>query len=310
MFEVDGDGNEIGNDPAEPKSKKSKDKSKDLMKKLGHRSAGKPMDAKQKKKEAERNEYGDLDDSDEGGPGGSDSDDVDLPGVEVPSSMQGGKRSRGKKEKGYFAQVKWSHIAILFMMMAGGMLPVIMMAADVLGPKLTAGVNAVLPSLQPYLVGAGLSPAPKKRLNKFYEKHKPEKMEEVDKILLKYAGDYKTMTKKLESKYNDYGYFMNWEQEEGFKAAQKQTYEYVAKTSAKLYQKCIPFPIRMGVNRVYGNALFAYTKALKLVDKWTNADGSGGDSSKRRKSSSSSGSSQSSGSKGSRRARNSQARED
>jgi hypothetical protein len=30
-------------------------------------------------------------------------------------------------------------------------------------------------------------------------------MDEVEKILKKYAGDYKSMTKKLESKYNDYG---------------------------------------------------------------------------------------------------------
>jgi len=58
----------------------------------------------------------------------------------------------------------------------------------------------------------GIGSTPKKRVVTFYEKHAPEKIHEVDSIVSKYYGDYKTLTKKLERKYQDYGYFVGWEQ--------------------------------------------------------------------------------------------------
>lgn len=40
--------------------------------------------------------------------------------------------------------------------------------------------------------------------------------------VFRYAGDYKTMTKRLESKYNDHGFFLHWEDDTGVAAAQKK----------------------------------------------------------------------------------------
>lgn len=56
--------------------------------------------------------------------------------------------------------------------------------------------------------------SPRKRVLSFYEKHDPAKINDVDSILAKYYGDYPTLTKRLERKYQDYGYFLNWEQDE------------------------------------------------------------------------------------------------
>ena len=60
----------------------------------------------------------------------------------------------------------------------------------------------------------GIGPSPKKRVISFYEKHDPEKMGEVNNILSKYYGDYPKLVKRLERKYGDYGYFLNWESDE------------------------------------------------------------------------------------------------
>jgi len=60
----------------------------------------------------------------------------------------------------------------------------------------------------------GIGPSPKKRVVSFYEKHDPTKIVEVDSILARYYGDYTTLVKRLERKYGDYGYFLNWEKDE------------------------------------------------------------------------------------------------
>merc|ERR1712008_445356 len=55
---------------------------------------------------------------------------------------------------------------------------------------------------------------PKKRVMSFYEKHDPTKFNEVPTILSKYYGDYPQLVKKLERKYQDYGYFLGCEEDE------------------------------------------------------------------------------------------------
>ncbi|KAL7549249.1 hypothetical protein ACHAWF_012513, partial [Thalassiosira exigua] len=60
----------------------------------------------------------------------------------------------------------------------------------------------------------GIDPSPKKRVISFYEKHDPEKLNEVTNILSKHYGDYPKLVKRLERKYGDYGYFLNWEDDE------------------------------------------------------------------------------------------------
>ena len=63
-----------------------------------------------------------------------------------------------------------------------------------------------------YIHRMGIGSTPRKRITSFYEKHSPEKLGSVDATLGKYYGDYKTLTRKLERKYSDYGYFVGWEE--------------------------------------------------------------------------------------------------
>eukprot|EP01083_Nonionella_stella_P259307 885539_1 len=49
----------------------------------------------------------------------------------------------------------------------------------------------------------GIGPSPKKRVISFYEKHDPDKLNEVPTILAKYYGDYPKLTKRLERKYQE-----------------------------------------------------------------------------------------------------------
>jgi hypothetical protein len=57
----------------------------------------------------------------------------------------------------------------------------------------------------------GIGSIPKQRTLSFYEKHSPEKLSDVPSILSKHYGQYPTLIKKLERKYQDYGYFIGWE---------------------------------------------------------------------------------------------------
>jgi len=221
MWEV---GDESGN---EPKGKK-KDKSAGLMGKIKQPgSNGSGGLSKRAQKELERREYGNLDTESE--------EEEDF----------GAAGARAKKEKSYFSKVKPSHLFIMVIMLGGAIAPMIMMLGSALGPMMSVVTSTVgVPDLQPLIVRLGLAATPKKRLTEFYQKHNPEKIDDVDKLVLKYAGDYKTMTKKLEAKYSDYGFFMGWEKEGGLADTQKKYYTYISKKSYKYYQKYVPFPVR------------------------------------------------------------------
>ena len=195
--------------------------------------------------------YGDLKDSDESS---DDDDDYDS------SSRTHGR----KRKKGYFEKIKWGHVALLLMMVGGGLAPLFILIADNAGPLLgkvsllrtkmafetTSEWRAahapfllhllllLVPSttmkympnfnLAPTMVSLGLMQTPKKRLVDFYQKHnQTDKLADdlVDATIMKYAGDYPTLIKKLERKYQDYGYFIGWEQEGGLADVQKKTYQ-------------------------------------------------------------------------------------
>lgn len=280
MWEVDDDS---GNNPVPAAKSKKKDKGRDLLNKIKTPREEGEMSAK-KQKEFNKFHYGKID-SDE-----SDSDDGDG---DVASKM----RKRSKKEKGFFADIKWGHIAILVMMTGGAALPFVVMIADSLGPV----VSKMVPNLAPMLVSLGLAATPKRRLTQFYEKHNPDKMSDVDMILQKYAGDYGTMTKKLESKYHDYGFFVQWEKDGGIVEKQQKLYAWVADEGGKYYQRYVPFPIRKAAKNIYGNGYNLYKKVYKWLDQSV-GPGSGSGVKK-------SGGSKAGGRK-SRRARNAEARED
>lgn len=105
--------------------------------------------------------------------------------------------------------IKMGPLIMLIMMTGTTLLPALLYAGDWFGNFLQK--QHILGNLGHKLnIGA----SPKKRVLSFYEKHSPEKMDEVDAILAKYYGDYPKLTKRLERKYQDYGYFLGWEQDE------------------------------------------------------------------------------------------------
>ena len=181
-----------------------------------------------------------------------------------------------------------------------GLVPMVMLAADNIGPA----ISKVMPSfnLAPTMVAMGLVATPKKRLREFYIKHDQiDKLDEskLDETIMKYAGDYGTLTKRLERKYQDYGYFIGWDQEGSLADVQKKTFEWVTEKSSVYYQKYVPFPLRNGMRRASTNANYYWKRVYKTLDKWTAPPAS-----------SSKGGKRSSTPKKSKRSRNSQFRED
>jgi len=105
--------------------------------------------------------------------------------------------------------IKTTPLILLVLMVGTTLLPGLIYASDYIGGFLSK--NHVLGQLGFRL---GMGSVPKKRVLSFYEKHDPNKLNEVPVILSKYYGDYPTLVKKLERKYQDYGYFLGWEDDE------------------------------------------------------------------------------------------------
>jgi len=105
--------------------------------------------------------------------------------------------------------IKMGPLIMLVMLTGTTLLPALLFAGDWMGGFLQK--NHILGSLGHKL---GVGPSPKKRVLSFYEKHDPTKIDEVGSIMGKYYGDYPKLIKRLERKYADYGYFINWEQDE------------------------------------------------------------------------------------------------
>lgn len=113
----------------------------------------------------------------------------------------------------------------------------------------------------------GIGPTPKKRVISFYEKHDPEKMNDVDGILSKYYGDYSTLVKRLERKYGDYGYFINWEKDE---APMTMAFDQLWETRDMLatqFDRHAPAIVKTGARNMRHNLGFVYKKGYALWKK-------------------------------------------
>lgn len=105
--------------------------------------------------------------------------------------------------------IKSTPLILLIMMVGTTVLPALIYASDMIAN--VAQKHHILGSLG-YKLGMGA--VPRKRVFSFYEKHDPTKIEDVSTILAKHYGDYPKLVKKLERKYQDYGYFLGWEEDE------------------------------------------------------------------------------------------------
>lgn len=137
----------------------------------------------------------------------SDDSDDDTPATRKSRSKGGKSRApvTAQKKEG----IKTLPLVMLFMLTATTVLPALLFVGDKLGAYVQ---NKHLMGNIGFRLGVG--PSPKKRVLSFYEKHDPAKIEEVPTIMSKYYGDYPKLVKRLERKYGDYGYFINWETDE------------------------------------------------------------------------------------------------
>lgn len=105
--------------------------------------------------------------------------------------------------------IKTTPLILLVMMVGTTVLPALIYASDYIGGMMSK--HHVMGNIGFRL---GLGAVPRKRVMSFYEKHDPLKLDDVPKILSKHYGDYPKLVKKLERKYQDYGYFLGWEEDE------------------------------------------------------------------------------------------------
>lgn len=113
----------------------------------------------------------------------------------------------------------------------------------------------------------GIGPSPKKRVISFYEKHDPEKLHDVNGILAKYYGDYPKLVKRLERKYGDYGYFIDWEKDEAPMTLAFEKLWETQEMAAKQFDRHAPAIVKTGARNMRHNFGFLYKKANRVWKK-------------------------------------------
>ena len=160
-------------------------------------------------------------------------------------------------------EIKRTPLILLILMTGSTLLPALIFASDYLGGFLQ----------RHHIVGQigfrlGMGAVPRKRVMSFYEKHDPEKIENVPDILSKYYGDYPKMVKKLERKYQDYGYFLGWEEDEAPMALAMEQLQATYDTWIHSYWNVYaPQPLKTGARNIRYNLTFLHKKIHKLFWK-------------------------------------------
>jgi hypothetical protein len=112
-----------------------------------------------------------------------------------------------------------------------------------------------------------LGPSPKKRVLSFYEKHDPSKIDNVDSILAKHYGDYPKLLKKLERKYGDYGYFLEWEQDEAPMTLALEKVQETREYIGEQFNLYAPQIVKTGVRNARHNIGFLYKRGRRAWKK-------------------------------------------
>ena len=164
-----------------------------------------------------------------------------------------------KKQQG----IKTTPLILLIMMVGTTVLPALIYASDMIANY--AQKHHVLGSIG-YRMGLGA--VPRKRVLSFYEKHDPNKIEDVPNILSKHYGDYPKLVKKLERKYQDYGYFLGWEEDEAplTLAIEQlvQTREYFVN---QYWNRYAPQPLKTAARNISYNLGFLAKKGKRVWKK-------------------------------------------
>ena len=176
-----------------------------------------------------------------------------------PPDLCCGPKGGGGGAKG---GIKTLPLVMLIMLTGTTLLPAILYAGDYFSAYLSK--NHFMGNIGHRL---GIGPSPKKRVVSFYEKHDPDKLHEVPSILAKYYGDYPKLVKRLERKYADYGYFLNWEQDE---AAMTLAFEKVWETRdalQKQFDRHAPALVKTGARNMRHNFGYLYKRGNRLWKK-------------------------------------------
>lgn len=158
--------------------------------------------------------------------------------------------------------IKMGPLILLIMMTGTTLIPALLFAGDKLSTYLSK--HHIMGNIGHTL---GIGPTPKKRVVSFYEKHDPDKILSVDTIMAKYYGDYPTLIKRLERKYSDYGYFLNWEDDE---AAMKLAFDKLYDTRDYIqtqFNVYAPRQMKVAVRNIKFNLGTIYTKGSKFWKK-------------------------------------------
>lgn len=192
-----------------------------------------------------------------------------LSSVPVPTAAKKKKKKRtmmtaeqmqqhAKKKEG----IKMMPLIFLVLLTGTAMIPALLFVGDKAGAYFQR--SHILGSLGHRL---GIGPSPKKRVLSFYEKHDPSKVKDVPNILAKYYGNYPKLTKTLERKYQDYGYFQHWEQDEApFTLAKEQLWSTYAYFNTK-WNSHAPKPLKRAAKNAKGNFSRIYRKSRILWKK-------------------------------------------
>jgi hypothetical protein len=176
-------------------------------------------------------------------------------GTTATPLREGGGSSKGG--------IKTTPLILLFLMLGTAALPVLIYAGDFLSSFLaktdfTGNIGYSL----------GIGAVPRKRAVAFYEKHAPEKLNDVPKILSKHYGDYPKLIKKLERKYQDYGYFMGWEDDEAILThVKEQAKEWYDIWLQQYWNRHAPQPIKTAFRNIRYNLTYLYKKGRRLYRK-------------------------------------------
>ena len=194
------------------------------------------------------------------------SDDVGLP----PSKMEKRKKKNGTSAENKAVTVaapakkgiKSTPLILLILMTGSTLLPALIFASDYFGTYMQK--NNLMGSIG-YRLGIGQTP--KKRVMSFYEKHDPEKILEVPDILSKYYGDYPKLIKRLERKYQDYGYFIDWEGDEAPMQLALEQFDETRQYMFQQWQRYAPQPIKTATRNIKYNVSTLYKKSAKVWKK-------------------------------------------
>lgn len=160
-------------------------------------------------------------------------------------------------------EIKRTPLILLILMTGSTLLPALIFASDYIGGFLAK--HHVLGQIGFRL---GMGGVPRKRVLSFYEKHDPEKIENVPDILSKYYGDYPKMIKRLERKYQDYGYFLGWEEDEAplvlAMEQLKETYDTWIHSYWNVYA---PQTLKTGARNIRYNLTYLHKKIHKFFWK-------------------------------------------